>query len=131
VADDAATPRINAPGRPDEEADGGRRSFGRIEAEHERAGSPTEQPERVGSAGFPEPAAVTSTPLRRATNAALGKVPRRYAIGVRSATRASSDIPAILCRQSATRRVGRGNHRPRATVSSLVRRVLNPGREHC
>ena len=57
---------------------GGERALGDVEREHERAGLPPEEPERVRRAGVARsPAAVTSTPRRRATSAALGNVPSR------------------------------------------------------
>ena len=54
-----------------------------------KTSAPAFQPSRrkvFDAPGLPEPSAVTSTPRRRATRVALGKVPSRYATGTRSAT---------------------------------------------
>src|SRR6266540_3768434 len=89
--------------------------------------SPAFQPARrytFEAPGFPEPSAMTSCPVARATSAAVGKVPRRYARGTRSRTPVTPVALAVETRECQRPHAGPRNDADLPVPVREVRRAV-------
>src|SRR6266508_2553803 len=89
--------------------------------------SPAFQPARrytFEAPGFPEPSAMTSCPVARATSAAVGKVPRKYARGTRSRTPVTPVALAVETRECQRPHAGPRNDADLPVPVREVRRAV-------
>src|SRR6266540_122352 len=122
----AATPRTYAPRCPARRrpaADG----IAPLAKSPTKTMSPAFQPARrytFEAPGFPEPSAMTSCPVARATSAAVGKVPRRYARGTRSRTPVTPVALAVETRECQRPHAGPRNDADLPVPVREVRRAV-------